>query len=116
MTGAHSIDDAGYFIGPVMITNTHGVGAVHMGTTRWIIDRYAAFFRDQHAWAMPVVAETYDGVLNDINALHVQPEHAHWRRCRPGRWPKKIDRRRQRHDLLRVQGRHRHLIAPGGHR
>ena len=76
MTGTHWIDDAGYFIGPVMITNTHGVGAVHMGTTRWMIDRYAAFFRDQHAWAMPVVAETYDGVLNDINALHVQPEHA----------------------------------------
>ena len=32
--------------------------------------------QDHHAWAMPVVAETYDGVLNDINALHVQPEHA----------------------------------------
>jgi len=76
MTGTHWINDAGYFIGPVMITNTHGVGAVHMGATRWMIDRYAAFFRDQHAWAMPVVAETYDGVLNDINALHVQPKHA----------------------------------------
>ncbi|NGM45684.1 S58 family peptidase [Rhodobacter sp. SGA-6-6] len=76
MTGTHWIDDAGYFIGPVMITNTHGVGAVHLGATRWMIDRYAAFFRDRHAWAMPVVAETYDGVLNDINALHVQPEHA----------------------------------------
>ena len=76
MTGTHWINDAGYFIGPVMITNTHGVGAVHLGATRWMIDRYAAFFRDQHAWAMPVVAETYDGVLNDINALHVQPEHA----------------------------------------
>ena len=76
MTGTHWIGDAGYFIGPVMITNTHGVGAVHMGATRWMIDRYAAFFRDRHAWAMPVVAETYDGVLNDINALHVQPEHA----------------------------------------
>ena len=76
MTGTHWINDAGYFIGPVMITNTHGVGAVHLGATRWMIDRYAAFFRDQHAWAMPVVAETYDGVLNDINALHVRPEHA----------------------------------------
>lgn len=76
MTGTHWIGDAGYFIGPVMITNTHGVGAVHMGATRWMIDRYAAFFRDRHAWAMPVVAETYDGVLNDINALYVQPDHA----------------------------------------
>ncbi len=76
MTGTHWINDAGYFIGPVMITNTHGVGAVHLGATRWMIDHYAAHFRDQHAWAMPVVAETYDGVLNDINALHVRPEHA----------------------------------------
>ncbi len=76
MTGTHWIDDAGYFIGPVCITNTHGVGAVHHGVTRWMIDRYAEYFAQDHAWAMPVVAETYDGVLNDINALHVTPDHA----------------------------------------
>lgn len=76
MTGTHWINDAGYFIGPVCITNTHGVGAVHHGVTRWMIDRYDTFFRNDHAWAMPVVAETYDGVLNDINAMHVTPEHA----------------------------------------
>lgn len=76
MTGTHWIDDAGHFLGPVMITNTHAVGAVHHGTVRWMIGHYADWFRDRHAWAMPVVAETYDGVLNDINALHVQPEHA----------------------------------------
>jgi L-aminopeptidase/D-esterase-like protein len=76
MTGTHWIRDAGYFIGPVCITNTHAVGAVHHGATRWMIERYADYFRSEHAWAMPVVAETYDGVLNDINALHVTPEHA----------------------------------------
>ncbi|WRH62886.1 MAG: P1 family peptidase [Fuscovulum sp.] len=76
MTGTHWIDDAGYFIGPVCITNTHGVGAVHHGATRWMIDTYDHYFREDHAWAMPVVAETYDGVLNDINALHVTPDHA----------------------------------------
>lgn len=76
MTGTHWINDAGYFIGPVCITNTHAVGAVHHGVTRWMIDRYSDYFREEHAWAMPVVAETYDGVLNDINALHVTPEHA----------------------------------------
>ncbi|MBK8440748.1 MAG: P1 family peptidase [Rhodobacter sp.] len=76
MTGSHWIADAGYFLGPVMITNTHGVGAAHMGATRWMIDHYAVYFANEHAWAMPVVAETYDGLLNDINALHVQPEHA----------------------------------------
>ncbi len=76
MTGTHWITDAGYFLGPILITNTHGVGAAHQGATRWMIDHYAAYFTGHHAWAMPVVAETYDGVLNDINALHVQPEHA----------------------------------------
>jgi D-aminopeptidase len=76
MTGTHWINDAGYFVGPICITNTHSVGAVHHGATRWMIDRYADYFRKEHAWAMPVVAETYDGVLNDINGQHVTPEHA----------------------------------------
>lgn len=76
MTGTHWIHDAGYFVGPICITNTHGVGAVHTGAVRWMIDTYADYFQNHHAWAMPVVAETYDGVLNDINALYVQPEHA----------------------------------------
>lgn len=76
MTGTHWINDAGYFTGPICITNTHGVGAVHHGVTRWMIDTYADHFQNHHAWAMPVVAETYDGVLNDITALHVTPDHA----------------------------------------
>ncbi len=76
MTGTHWIHDGGYFVGPVCITNTHAVGAVHDGVTRWMLDRYAAFYRDNHAWIMPVVAETYDGVLNDITAMHVRPDHA----------------------------------------
>ncbi len=76
MTGSHWINDAGYFLGPILITNTHAVGAAHLGATRWMLDQYADYFRDEHAWAMPVVAETYDGVLNDINALHVTPDHA----------------------------------------
>jgi L-aminopeptidase/D-esterase-like protein len=76
MTGTHWINDAGYFLGPVLITNTHGVGAAHLGAVRWMIGHYADYFTREHAWAMPVVAETYDGVLNDINALHVRPEHA----------------------------------------
>lgn len=76
MTGTHWINDGGYFLGPVLITNTHGIGACHTGATRWMIDRYADHFRDTIAWAMPVVAETYDGILNDINAMFVQPEDA----------------------------------------
>ncbi len=42
MTGVHWVNDAGYFIGPILITNTHGVGAAHEGATRWMIRRYAA--------------------------------------------------------------------------
>lgn len=76
MTGTHWIDDSGQFIGPICLTNTHAIGAVHHGVTRWMIRHYADWFQGRHAWAMPVVAETYDGVLNDINALHVTPDHA----------------------------------------
>ena len=52
------------------------LGAVHHGATRWMIEHYDTYFGKDHAWAMPVVAETYDGLLNDINALHVTPDHA----------------------------------------
>lgn len=76
MTGTHWIDDAGHFVGPVCITNTHAVGAVHHGVTGWMIDHYDQYYARDHAWALPIVAETYDGVLNDINALHVTPDHA----------------------------------------
>ncbi|MEX1107526.1 MAG: P1 family peptidase [Dongiaceae bacterium] len=75
MTGSHWIQDGGYFIGPACITNTHSVGIVHHAATRWTIDLYAEAFRQHHLWAMPVVAETYDGALNDINGQHVRTEH-----------------------------------------
>lgn len=76
MTGTHWIADGGYFSGPVVITNTHGVGIAHHAATRWMIERYAPYFKgDGHVWAMPVVAETYDGVLNDINAQAITESH-----------------------------------------
>jgi len=71
MTGAHWIRDAGYFLGPICITNTHSVGVAHQAAARWIVSHYAAEFTEHHLWAMPVVAETYDGVLNDINGFHL---------------------------------------------
>lgn len=76
LTGSHWVRDSGRLAGPVMITNTHAVGAVHEGTVRWLIDRHPDLFRDDHAWALPVVAETYDGFTNDILGLHVRPAHA----------------------------------------
>ena len=75
MTGSHWIHDAGYLVGPICITNTHSVGMVHHAATRWMLDSYEELFRREHLWAMPVVAETYDGLLNDINGQHVRPEH-----------------------------------------
>lgn len=76
MTGSHWVRDGGYLVGPICITNTHAVGAVHHGATRWMLRQYAAVWENQHMWAMPVVAETYDGVLNDINGLHITAEDA----------------------------------------
>lgn len=71
MTGSHWVRDGGYLVGPVCITNTHAVGAIHHGATRWMLRQYAAVWENRHMWAMPVVAETYDGVLNDINGMHI---------------------------------------------
>ncbi|WP_210213773.1 P1 family peptidase [Mesorhizobium sp. M4A.F.Ca.ET.022.05.2.1] len=75
MTGVHWVNDAGYFVGPICITNTHGIGAAHTGATEWMIRTYAKHFEEEHAWALPIVAETYDGCLNDINAMFVKAEH-----------------------------------------
>jgi D-aminopeptidase len=75
MTGVHWINEAGYFNGPICITNTHSVGIVHHSVVGWMIDRYRQQFSTQHLWAMPVVAETYDGVLSDINGRHVTESH-----------------------------------------
>ena len=76
MTGTHWIHDGGYFVGPICITNTHSVGMVHHAATRWMIETYADAWQSKHLWAMPVVAETYDGVLNDINGQHVSEADA----------------------------------------
>lgn len=75
MTGSHWVRDAGYFVGPVILTNTHSVGVAHHTTTKWILAHHAREWNDHHLWAMPVVAETYDGVLSDINGQHIHEEH-----------------------------------------
>ena len=76
MTGTHWIRDGGYFVGPVCITNTHSVGIVHHAAVRWLIRNHADAWQSEHLWAMPVVAETYDGVLNDINGQHITEKDA----------------------------------------
>ena len=75
MTGCQWIQDAGYFMGPICITNTHSVGMVHHATLKWMITQYPEFFAAEHRFVMPVIAETYDGILNDINGLHIKEQH-----------------------------------------
>lgn len=71
MTGTHWIRDGGYFVGPICLTNTHSVGIVHHAATKWIVRTYSTVWESEHLWAMPVVAETYDGILNDINGQQI---------------------------------------------
>lgn len=71
MTGTTWIDESGFLEGPVLITNTHSVGVVRDAAIRWSRDR-----GDSSLWALPVVAETWDGVLNDLDGFHVEPRHA----------------------------------------
>ncbi len=71
MTGTTWIEESGFLEGPIAITNTHSVGVVRDAIIGWQRDNGTAF----QPWSLPVVAETYDGTLNDINGFHVQAEH-----------------------------------------
>jgi D-aminopeptidase len=75
MTGTTWVEESGFLEGPVMITNTHSVGVVRDAVIQW---RVAHGQPDPtgYWWSLPVVAETWDGWLNDINGFHVTPEHA----------------------------------------
>jgi len=75
LTGGHHISDLGWFMGPVMLTNSHSVGMVSHATVGWMIERHGEAFARDHLWCLPVVGETYDGVLNDINARGVTEAH-----------------------------------------
>jgi L-aminopeptidase/D-esterase-like protein len=74
MTGTTWVEESGFLEGPVLITNTHSVGVVRDAAIAW---RLKAGPPDPSGfwWALPVVAETWDGYLNDINGMHVKPEH-----------------------------------------
>src|SRR3954451_23780400 len=70
MTGTTWIEESGFLEGPVAITNTHSVGLVRDAILKWQVSRPGL-----QPWGLPVVAETYDGGLNDINGFHVRDEH-----------------------------------------
>lgn len=71
MTGTTWMQESGFLEGPIAITNTHSVGVVRDAIIRWEIGRKNAL----QPWWLPVVAETYDGALNDIDGFHVKTEH-----------------------------------------
>ncbi len=73
MTGSIWLEEVGAIATPIMITNTHAVGPIHRGVIDWI-NEYMPSLAAQ--WLLPVVAETWDGYLNDINGPHIQPVHA----------------------------------------
>ena len=74
MTGTAWIEESGFLEGPVMITNTHSVGVVRDATIQWRVAHGTADTTG-YWWSLPVVAETWDGWLNDVNGFHVKPEH-----------------------------------------
>ena len=78
MTGTTWVEESGFLEGPVMITNTHSVGVVRDAVIAWYVREMQKpglnTFGDDF-WSLPVVGETYDGYLNDINGFHVKEEH-----------------------------------------
>src|SRR5208337_3943962 len=75
MTGTTWVEESGFLEGPVMITNTHSVGVVRDAVIQWRVT-HGQPDASGYWWSLPVVAETWDGWLNDINGFHVKPEHA----------------------------------------
>ncbi|MGW5642527.1 DmpA family aminopeptidase [Saccharopolyspora sp. NPDC003752] len=73
MTGTAWIEETGSLTLPVAITNTHAIGTVHRGLIDWVVEHHPELGRE---WLLPVVAETWDGYLNDINGAHVRTTHA----------------------------------------
>jgi D-aminopeptidase len=75
MTGTIWLEDSGFLDGPVMLTNTHSVGVVRDAVIAWKV-RHGVPDEEGYWWSAAVVAETWDGYLNDINGFHVHPEDA----------------------------------------
>jgi L-aminopeptidase/D-esterase-like protein len=73
MTGTHWIQESGFLEGPVVITNTHSVGVARDAVIAWRI-KHGAADAGGYWWSLPLVAETWDGWLNDTNGFHVKPE------------------------------------------
>ena len=71
MTGTTWVEESGFLEGPVMITNTHSVGVTRDAVIAWRVKHNQM----NQPWSLPIVAETWDGYLNDINGFHVKEKH-----------------------------------------
>lgn len=74
VTGMEWLEEGGFLEGPIMLTNTHSVGLVRDAVIKWRV-AHGAPDASGYWWSLPVVAETYDGYLNDVNGFHVKDEH-----------------------------------------
>jgi D-aminopeptidase len=76
MTGTIWIEESGYLEGPVIVTNTNSIGVARDAVIAWQVENKLYHpLSPEIFWLLPVVAETYDGRLNDIHGFHVKPEH-----------------------------------------
>jgi len=76
MTGTHWITESGFLETPILITNTSSVGTARDAALKWMDEhKYYDTTQGSFWYSYPIVAETWDGVLNDINGFHVKPEH-----------------------------------------
>jgi D-aminopeptidase len=74
MTGTHWVEESGFLDGPIMLTNTHSVGTVRDAVIQWRVAQGKPD-PDGYFWSLPMVAETWDGWLNDANGFHVKAQH-----------------------------------------
>jgi D-aminopeptidase len=74
MTGTAWVEEGGFLEGPIVLTNTHSVGVARDAVIAWR-NAHAGADSQGLSWSLPVVAETWDGWLNDVNGFHVKPEH-----------------------------------------
>ena len=74
MTGTAWLEESGFLEGPIVLTNTHSVGIARDAVIAWRL-AHGGPDAQGFAWSLPVVAETWDGWLNDVDGFHVKPEH-----------------------------------------
>src|SRR5690349_10978723 len=74
MTGTAWVEESGFLEGPILLTNTHSVGVARDAVIAWRL-AHGGPDAEGFAWSLPVVAETWDGWLNDVDGFHVKPEH-----------------------------------------